>query len=338
MFSALLDQIARREDLTADQAAGAMDVIMEGRATAAQVAGLLVGLRTKGECADEIVGFARAMLARSERLPGDVGEVFDTCGTGGDGGQTFNVSTVTALVLAGAGVRVAKHGNRSVSSRCGSADVLAALGVRVAAGPAVVARCLERAGIAFLFAPTFHPSMRHAAEARRDLGIRTAFNLLGPLTNPARPARQLIGVPRPELTDLVARALARLGARHAWVVHGADGIDELSTRGYTKVSECRDGLVRTFYVHAADFGLPRAEEADLAGGDAGTNAAIVREILGGARGPRRDIVLLNAGVGLLLAGRAASVRDGMAVAAHAIDSGDALAALERLVRESNAEE
>lgn len=338
MFAALLDRLQRREDLSAGEAAAAMAAIMDGRATPAQVAGLLVGLRMKGECPDEVVGFARAMRERSVRLSKPYPEAFDTCGTGGDGGGTFNVSTLVALVLAAAGVTVAKHGNRSVSSRCGSADVLSALGVNVGASPAVVERCLDRAGIAFLFAPTFHPSMRHAAEPRRDLGIRTAFNLLGPLTNPAGVRRQLVGVPRPELTELVARALAALGSERAWVVHGADGIDEISTRGYTKVSECQDGFVRTFYVHPADVGVAKANWDDLAGGDAAENAAIARSILDGDRSARRDIVVLNAGVALLVAGRAATVREGMAQAAGALDSGAAAEVLHRLVRESNAAE
>jgi anthranilate phosphoribosyltransferase len=338
MFAALLDRLQRREDLTAGEAAAAMAAIMDGRATPAQVAGLLVGLRMKGECPDEVVGFARAMRERSVRLSKPYPDAFDTCGTGGDGGGTFNVSTLVALVLAAAGVTVAKHGNRSVSSRCGSADLLSALGVNVGASPAVVERCLDRAGIAFLFAPTFHPSMRHAAEPRRDLGIRTAFNLLGPLTNPAGVRRQLVGVPRPELTELVARALAALGSERAWVVHGADGIDEISTRGYTKVSECQDGFVRTFYVHPADVGVAKANWDDLAGGDAAENAAIATRILAGDRSPRRDIVVLNAGVALLVAGRAATVREGMAQAAGALDSGAAADVLQRLVRESNAAE
>lgn len=338
MFPALLERLQRREDLTSEQAAAAMGAVMDGLAAPAQIAGLLVGLRMKGECPAEVVGFARAMRERSVRLSRQFPDAFDTCGTGGDGGGTFNVSTIVALVLAAAGVTVAKHGNRSVSSRCGSADVLAALGVNVTAPPAVVERCLDRAGIAFLYAPTFHPSMRHAAEPRRDLGIRTAFNLLGPLTNPAGVKRQLVGVPRPELTELVARALAALGSERAWVVHGADGIDEISTSGYTKVSECRDGFVRTFYVHPSDVGVAKADGSDLAGGDAAANAAIARRILAGERSPRRDIVLLNAGVAFAIAGRAATVREGMALAAQALDAGAAAAALERLVRESHAPE
>ncbi|HWP99910.1 MAG TPA: anthranilate phosphoribosyltransferase, partial [Vicinamibacterales bacterium] len=279
MFAELLEKLSRRRDLTAEEAAAAMEIIMDGRAQPSQIAGLLVGLAVKGERPVELVGFARAMRARALRLTQPPDGLLDTCGTGGDRAQTFNVSTVAALVVAACGVRVAKHGNRSVSSRCGSADVLEALGVRVDAPPAVVERCLAEAGIGFLFAPTFHPSMKHAAPTRRELGIRTAFNLLGPLTNPAGATRQLTGVPRPELTELVARALALLGAERAWVVHGADGLDEISTTGYTKVSECRDGTVTTFYVHPADAGLPKATAAALAGGDAATNAAIARAVL-----------------------------------------------------------
>ena len=336
MFASLLEKLQRREDLTADEAGGAMDAIMEGRAQPAQIAGLLVGLTMKGERPSEIVGLARAMRRRATRLSREHGPVFDTCGTGGDRSHTFNVSTVAALVLAGCGIRVAKHGNRSVSSRCGSADLFEALGVQVAAAPAVVEQCLDEAGIAFFFAPTFHPSMKHAAPTRRELGVRTAFNLLGPLTNPAGASRQLVGVPRPELTELVARSLALLGSERAWVVHGADGLDEISTTGYTKVSECRGGAVNTFYVHPADFGLPKAAPADLRGGDAADNAVIARAVLGGARGAARDIVLLNAGAALLIAGQAATVRDGIARASEAIDSGRARAALDRLIGISSA--
>ena len=238
--------------------------------------------------------------------------MFDTCGTGGDRSGTFNISSCAAIVVAACGVRVAKHGNRSVSSRSGSADVFEALGVKVTAAPAVVERCLAEAGIGFFFAPTFHPSMRHAAQARRELGVRTAFNLLGPLTNPAGATRQLVGVPRPEFTELLARALMLLGSERAWVVHGADGIDEISTTGYTKVSECRDGSVNTFYLHPADVGVPKAPPDALKGGDAHENAAIIQRVLAGARGPARDVVLLNAGAALFIAGAASSVEDGIA--------------------------
>jgi anthranilate phosphoribosyltransferase len=304
---------------------------MEGRAQPAQIAGLLVGLAMKGERPAEVVGFARTMRAKATRLSREYPGVFDTCGTGGDRAHTFNVSTVAALVLAACGVPVAKHGNRSVSSRCGSADVFEALGVNVAANPSTVERCLDEAGIAFFFAPTFHPSMRHAAPTRRELGVRTAFNLLGPLTNPAAAKRQLVGVPRPELTELVARSLAMLGTERAWVVHGADGLDEISTTGYTKVSECRDGAVNTFYIHPADVGLPKAHPDALRGGDAGRNAEILRRLLNGEPGAARDIVLLNAAAALLIAGVEPRLESGLQRAASAIDSGRAAAVLDRLV-------
>lgn len=332
MFAPLIEKLRRHRDLTAEEAAEAMEVIMTGRAAPAQIAGLLVALAMKGERPAEIVGFARTMRAQAVKLSKAYPGVFDTCGTGGDGAHTFNVSSIAALVVAACGVRVAKHGNRSVSSRCGSADLFEALGVNLGAAPAAVERSLERAGLAFFFAPVFHPAMKHAAEARRALGIRTAFNLLGPLTNPAGATRQLVGVARPELTELVARALALLGTERAWVVHGADGLDELSTTGYSKVSECRDGVVHSFYVHPADFRLPKADLAALRGGDAQTNAAVARRVLAGERGPARDIVLLNAGAALFVAGRAGSIEEGMALAAEAIDRGLAAAKLDALVQ------
>ncbi len=336
MFPALLEKLQRRQDLSVDEAAAAMEAIMDGQAQSSQIAGLLVGLAMKGERPAEIVGFARTMRARATKLSRDYAPVFDTCGTGGDSAHTFNVSTVAALVLAACGVRVAKHGNRSVSSRCGSADVFEALGVNVAADPVSVERCLHEAGIAFFFAPTFHPSMRHAAPTRRELGVRTAFNLLGPLTNPARAARQLVGVPRPELTELVARALALLGAERAWVVHGADGLDEISTTGYTKISECREGQVNTFYLHPGDFRISKAQPESLRGGDAAQNAEIARSVLAGERGAPRDIVLLNTAAALLIAGRVRSIQDGFGAAAEALDSGRAAAVLDDLRRLSNA--
>ncbi|MDE3154537.1 MAG: anthranilate phosphoribosyltransferase [Acidobacteriota bacterium] len=333
-FAAVLDKLVRREDLTEAEAGAAMADVMGGEATPAQIAGLLVGLAMKGERPAEVVGLARTMRAHAVQLSRPRPGAFDTCGTGGDRSGTFNISSAAALVVAACGVPVAKHGNRSVSSRSGSADVFEALGVNVAAPPAVVERCLDEAGVGFFFAPTFHPSMRHAGAPRKDLGIRTAFNLLGPLTNPAGAARQLVGVPRPELTELVARALLRLGSERAWVVHGADGLDEISTAGYTKVSECRDGAVQTFYVHPSDFGLPKAAPETLRGGDAAANAEIIRQVLGGARGAARDVVLLNAGAALLVAGVADSVRDGLARAAEAIDSGRAGARLQRMAEAS----
>ena len=331
MFPGLIEKLQHRVDLTVGEAEGAMETIMDGRAQPSQIAGFLVGLAMKGERPDEIVGLARTMRRRATRLSRSFAPVFDTCGTGGDGANTFNVSTVAALALAACGVRVAKHGNRSASSRCGSADLFEALGVNVTATPALVERCLEEADIAFLFAQVFHPSMKHAAPTRRELGVRTAFNLLGPLTNPAGASRQLVGVPRPELTELVARSLAQLGAERAWVVHGADGLDEISTTGYTKISEYRDGAVNTFYLHPGDVGLPKSQPESLRGGDAAANAAIARAILDGESGAPRDIVLLNAGASLLIAERVASIPEGIAMAAEALDSGRARDVLKKLV-------
>ena len=334
MFPALIEKLRRQEDLTTAEAAAAMAAIMRGEAAPAQIAGLLVGLAMKGERPSELVGLAQTMRAHAVAVPVQPGPVFDTCGTGGDRSGSFNISTAAAIVMAACGTRVAKHGNRSVSSQCGSADVLEALGVNIQAAPDVAARCLTEVGIAFFFAPTFHPAMKHAAQVRKDLGVRTAFNLLGPLTNPARPTRQIVGVPRPDLTELIARTLALLGSERAWVVHGADGLDELSTTGYTKVSECRNNSVQTFYVHPADFGLAKATPESLKGGDAETNAAIVRAVLDGVSGAPRDVVLLNTGAALFIAGQADPVRAGVARAAAAIDSRAAAGVLAQLVRVS----
>jgi anthranilate phosphoribosyltransferase len=337
MFSALLEKLTRHEDLTTDEAAAAMCEVMVGRAAPAQLAALLAALVMKGERPAEIVGFAKTMREHAVTLSAPAGDVFDTCGTGGDRSGTFNISSLTAVVVASCGVKVAKHGNRSVSSRCGSADVFEHLGVNIGAAPPVVERSLHDAGIAFFFAPTFHPSMKHAAQTRRDLGIRTAFNLLGPLTNPAGATHQLVGVPKPELTELMAHALRMLGTRRAWVVHGAEGIDEVSTAGYTKVAECRDGAVHTFYIHPSEFGLQKSGPGSLTGGDAATNAEIIRDVLDGRPGAARDVVLLNAGVALFVAGAAESVRDGIAQAAGAIDSCKARETLDAMVRLSQVE-
>ena len=331
LFTPLIEKLIRREDLTSDEASAAMAEIMAGRAAEAQIAGLLVGLAMKGERPAEIVGLAKAMRAQALPLPQSFADVFDTCGTGGDRSGTFNISSCAAVVVAACGVRVAKHGNRSVSSLSGSADVFEALGVEVTAPPAVVARCLDQARIGFLFAPTFHPSMRHVAQTRRSLGVRTAFNLLGPLTNPARATRQLVGVPRPEFTELLARALLMLGSDRAWVVHGADGIDEMSTTGHTKISECANGAVKTFYLHPSDVGLSKSSPAALKGGNAVENGRIIAAVLDGTSGPARDVVVLNAGAALVIAGAASSVRDGMKMAGAAIDRKDARRTLDALV-------
>ena len=334
MLKPLLEKLIHRQDLSEVEAEGLMTEVMEGRAGASILAGLLTALVMKGERTSEIVGLARTMRARAVSVPVPTGEIFDTCGTGGDRSGTFNISSAAALVVASCGVRVAKHGNRSVSSACGSADVFEALGVNIMVSPEGAARMLRQAGIAFLFAPTFHPSMRHAGPTRRELGLRTAFNLLGPLTNPAGATRQLVGVPTPELTDVVAGALIALGSTRAWVVHGADGLDELSVTGYTKVSECRDGIVHTSFLHPSLFGLRTSTLADLRGGDASKNAGIIRAVLEGEGGPARDVVLLNAGAGLLVAGKAASVTDGMTQAAEAIDSGQTRSTLDAMIESS----
>ncbi len=334
MFPALIEKLVRHEDLTTDEAAQAMREVMEGRAAPGALAGLLAALVMKGERPEEIAGLARTMREHAVALMTPPGDVFDTCGTGGDRSGTFNVSSAAAVVVAACGVKVAKHGNRSVSSRCGSADVFEELGVNVMAPPQVVEQTLREANIAFFFAPTFHPSMKHAGPIRREMGIRTTFNLLGPLTNPAGATRQIVGVPRPELTQVMARALMLLGAKRAWVVHGAGGIDEISTTGHTKVSECRDGAVHTFFIHPAEFGLPKVAPGDLRGGDAVENAAIIRTMLDGKPGAAREIVLLNAGAALFVAGRTPSVREGISRAAAAIDSGAARDTLDRMVRSS----
>jgi anthranilate phosphoribosyltransferase len=303
-----------------------MATIMEGQATPAQIGALLAGLAVRGESEDEVVGFAREMRTRA--VPLSAKGALDTCGTGGDGAGTFNISTVASLVVAACGVPVAKHGNRSASGRCGSADVLEALGVRIDAPAATVQRSLDEHGWGFLFAPGFHAATRHAVGPRKELGVRTAFNLLGPLTNPAQPEAQVVGVPRLELTQFMARCLQRLGVKRAWVVHGA-GLDELSLAGETAVAALEDGAVRSFTVRPEAAGLEPAPPQALQGGDAQRNAAIARDVLGGARGPQRDVVVFNAAAALLVAGRAPELRAAARLAERTIDDGLASALLER---------
>jgi anthranilate phosphoribosyltransferase len=322
-----LAKLARGEPLTEEEAASAMGTIMEGQATPAQIGALLAAMAARGESEDEIVGFARTM--RDRAVPLSSRGAVDTCGTGGDGAGTFNISTVASIVVAACGVPVAKHGNRSASGTCGSADVLEALGVRIDAPAPVVQKALDEAGWTFLFAPKFHAATRHAVGPRKELGVRTAFNLLGPLTNPARPEGQVVGVPKPELTELVARCLHRLGAKKAWVVHGG-GLDELALGGPTTVTEVDGESLRTFTVTPEEAGLASAGVETLKGGGPEDNAAIAREVLAGVAGPRRDVVLLNAAAALVVAGRAASLRDGVEQAAAAIDDGRARAQLDRL--------
>lgn len=325
-----IKKIVAGEDLTRDEAAEVMGCVMAGEATAAQIAALLVALRMKGETAEELAGFAQVMRQNAVKVPVKKANVVDTCGTGGDIHDTFNISTAAAFVAAAAGVPVAKHGNRSVTSRCGSADVLEALGIPLDLAPQQVGRCVDEVGIGFLFAPALHPAMRHAAPVRRELGLRTVFNLLGPLTNPADARRQVLGVFAPEWVRPVAEALLELGAVHAMVVHGVDGLDELSTLGPTLVAEVRDGRVREFTLAPEDFGLPRCSVSDLAGGSPEESAAMLLEVLGGAPGPRADIVALNAGAAIYVGGLAADLREGLAVARRMLESGAATNKLEEL--------
>ena len=327
-------------DLDRAEADAAMEELLSGRASDAQIVSLLVALRAKGEALDELVGFACAMRRHAQPLFHDSNgperdSLLDTCGTGGDAKGTFNISTAAAFVAAGAGARVAKHGNRSLTSRCGSADVLEALGVNLAVPVERIGEAIQKIGIGFLFAPTVHTAMKHAAAARRQVGGRTVFNLLGPLTNPAGAKAQVLGVYDVRVSEKMARALEALGCRRAFVVHGADGLDEISLSRETHVTELREGVVRSYTVTPEDFGLRRAPLEALAGGDAATNAQIIRRILEGETGPPRDVVLANAAAALVAAGRAPDWGEGAALAAQSIDSGAARAKLDALIAYSN---
>jgi anthranilate phosphoribosyltransferase len=334
---ALHQIVTRRQSLSRAEAHEVMSEILRGQATDAQIAGLLIALSMKGETVEEIVGFAQAILAAAPAWPAPEGDgLVDTCGTGGDTSGTLNISTAAALVAAGAGVPVAKHGNRSVSSKCGSADVMEALGVKLSLSPERLADCLREVGIAFLYAPGIHSAMKFAQTARRDLKVRTVFNLLGPLTNPARASAQVVGVYSVDLFDKLAEALSMLGLRRALVVHGNDGLDEITISTTTRIAELRDGQVRTYEVTPEEFGLQRAPLSTIAGGDAAGNAVIVRKILGGEKSARRDVVLLNAAAALVASGRADSLLHALPAAVEAIDSGAALAKLEALVRFTSA--
>lgn len=332
-----LARAARGEALTEEEAAAAMRAIMAGEATPAQIAGLVIALRVRGETADEVTGMARAVREQATPIPLDGEGLVDVVGTGGDATGTFNISTCSAVVAAAAGARVAKHGNRAASSQCGSADVLEALGVRIDLSPAAAARCLEATGITFLFAPLYHPSFRHAALARRELGVRTVFNILGPLCNPARAGAQALGVADPALVDLVAEVLGRLGLRRVLVFHGADGMDEMSLAGPSRVVEVVGGERRESSVDPERLGLTRASLDAVSGGGPGENARLFRSVLAGEPGARRDIVLLNTAAALLAAGVAAGWEDGVARAAGAIDGGAASALLERWIEATQQE-
>jgi anthranilate phosphoribosyltransferase len=328
-----IKKVVESKDLTVEEATGVFNEIMSGDATDAQIAALIVGLRMKGEVVDEITGAASVMRDKAHHIEPDNREfLVDTCGTGGDDADTFNISTAAALVAAGAGARVAKHGNRNVSSKCGSADVLEALGITVAVEPEVMKKCLDQAGIAFLFAPALHKAMKYAIGPRKQIAVRTIFNVLGPLTNPALAPTQVIGVFAAHLTETMATALKNLGSRKAYVVHGMDGLDEITLNGATKVSELSEGSVKTYTVQPEDFSISRAAAADLRGGDPAENAKIITAILDGKQGPKRNIVCLNAGFALAAAGVTSTPQDGIVKAKESIDSGAAKEKLAMLVK------
>ncbi|MDE2179896.1 MAG: anthranilate phosphoribosyltransferase [candidate division NC10 bacterium] len=342
MLLEALQKAVERRDLNSEEAFMTMEEMMSGKASDPQIAAFLTALRLKGETVAEITGFARAMRAhvcrirvRSQdetaRSETDGGRLVDTCGTGGDAGHTFNISTAAAFVVAGAGVQVAKHGNRSVSSLCGSADVMEALGVDLALTPEQVGDCIDEVGIGFLYAPLLHPAMRYVMTARRDIRIRTVFNILGPLTNPAHAPAQVVGVYEERLTELLATALIELGSKRAFVVFGLDGLDELSPAGESRVSEVKDGRVRTYMLSPEDFGLTRAPLDDLQGGSAEENAGIIKRVLAGEKGAKRDVVLMNAALAIIAGGKAHDFRDGAGLAARSIDTGVAMAKLCGLV-------
>ena len=330
-----LTKLLDHKDLTQGEMTEAFDLIMAGEATPAQVAGFIVALRMKGETVDEIAGGAASMRQHAVRIDAGGLPVVDTCGTGGDSCDTFNVSTTTALVVAGAGVPVAKHGNRAISSKCGSADLLGELGVNLDVGPEVVEESIREAGIGFLFAPKLHPAMKHAMGPRRELGVRTIFNMLGPLTNPAGAKGQILGVFSPELTEPFAHVLRLLGSRRAFIVHGHDGMDEMTTTTSTRVSELADGQVRTYDIDPLDFIEDYADPAALAGGEPADNAAITRAILAGEKGAPRDIVCLNAAAAIVAGGKVGSLKAAWPLACESIDSGKAQAALTALVEVTN---
>jgi anthranilate phosphoribosyltransferase len=335
MIQQAIQQLVEGKNLGREQARQVMEQIMSGQATQAQIGAFLIALRIKGETIDEITGCAQAMRDKATPIKTSRKNLIDTCGTGGDGSGTFNISTTVAFVAAGAGLCVAKHGNRAMSSKCGSADVLRELGVNIEATPEKVGQCLDEAGIGFLFAPLLHGAMKHAIGPRRELGTRTVFNALGPLTNPAGAKRQLIGVYAAGLTDVVAGVLGELGAERAFVVHGSDGLDEITLTGPTRVSELSQGRVSTREISPEDFGLQRTGSEALKGGSALDNARILLEVLEGREGPRRDMVLLNAAAAIAAGGLARDMKEGLERAAASIDSGKARKALEDLKRVSN---
>jgi anthranilate phosphoribosyltransferase len=335
MIKDAIAKLADRASLTEQEAESVMLEIMDGAATPAQIAAYLMGLRLKGETVEEIAGSVRAMRAKAVRIAVGDPLVVDTCGTGGDGAHTFNISTTTAFVIAGAGLTVAKHGNRSVSSKSGSADVLSALGVEIDLSTERVADCIDEVGIAFLFAPLYHGAMKHCAGPRQEMGIRTMLNLLGPLTNPAGATIQVLGVYESQLTSLLGNVLMHLGSQHCFVVHGMDGLDEITLTAKSQISEATGGILSNYLLDPAEFGLALVPAKQLAGGTPQENAAITRDILQGRKGPKRDIVCLNAAPALVAARKATSLQDGFLLAGQAIDSGAAAEKLARLIAFTN---
>ncbi|MCX5868134.1 MAG: anthranilate phosphoribosyltransferase [Proteobacteria bacterium] len=330
-----IDRVIHRDDLSETEMEGVMGQIMEGEASPAQIASLITGLRMKGETVLEVVGAARAMRGRARKLSVPGGDWLDTCGTGGDGSFTFNISTAAALVASGCGLAVAKHGNRSVSSSCGSADVLRELGVNIECAPELVEKCLAEVGVAFFFAPLWHPAMKFAIGPRREIGIRTVFNLLGPLTNPAGATRQLLGVYDSRWVKALAEVLERLGSRRVMVVNSQDGLDEISLSGITRVAELKEGDIKTYELSPEDFGLPRFELAKIQTRSPQDNARIILGVLSGEKGPHRDVVLVNAAAALSVGGKAGSFREGVELAKNSIDSGAAGEKLRKLAEVTN---
>lgn len=330
MIVAAIAKLVDQQHLSEEEAAHAMRQIMEGEATPAQIAAFLTALRIKGETISEITGCAGVMREKATHIRAPYANVIDTCGTGGDGAQTFNISTTSAFVVAGAGIPVAKHGNRAMSSRCGSADLLQELGVAIEMSPDMAEKCLAEVGITFLFAPLFHSAMKYAIGPRREIGVRTIFNIMGPLTNPAGAKHQLLGVYARELIEPLAQVLGNLGATRAYVVHGADGLDEITTTGETHIAALEQGRVSSFTISPEQIDLPKVPRAALAGGDAKHNARITVAVLNGEPGPQRDVVLLNAAAALIVAGAVADLSSGLRLAAQVIDSGAAMETLRRL--------
>lgn len=331
MFKDYLKQIIQRKNLTESQMADMMNTVLTGQATEAQIGAMMAALATKGETFEELAGAAQAMRRNARRIQAVGSPVVDTCGTGGDGAQSFNISTTTAFVVAGCGVTVAKHGNRAVSSKCGSADVLEALGIKLDTDPEIVEEAVQSIGIGFLFAPLYHSAMKYAAKPRQELGVRSIFNMLGPLTNPASANCQLLGVFAPQLTEMFAQALKLLGARSAMVVHGHDGLDEISVCAPTRVSELKDGAIRTYDINPEQYFGRLAQPDEMAGGNPEQNAAITRGVLSGEKGARRNVVLINTGAALMAAGKVDDLKAGIEMAAAAIDDGKALDKLQGLV-------